>query len=394
MNYIKNIFFCGLLMISITACTEGTNETIESAFQIPVLPEPSYKFSRNGESSVNTLECEFLKSPIDRIFSRYMNEARMGTQTEHDEAIYMFSEGEYGLKPQDEIATSSLHSADREKILKDFRGWFETSAYISGLGQEKPHAHRNTEARKGVSGYVGVNVGDKDVCFVDEKGFAVAEVYKYAAMGAIYLDKILNVHLSESIIDNSPIRKAHDLTQLSAGHNYTELEHHWDLAYGYYGFWKSLAQSDGLPALKDSHRRIFHSFVRGRTYMETSRYDEIKLQVDTIRHELGRVIAVRAMNLLVGVNTFANLKENPKQAFRLLSQACGLIYASQFTRNAQGKPFITYEETQKLLQLLKQKDGLWDKERLLGEEKNEGSLRHLAAQIGERFGVSLKEIDK
>ena len=44
------------------------------------------------------------------------------------------------------------------------------------------------------------------------------------------------------------------------------------------------------------------------------------------------------MNLLVGANTFANLKENPKHAFRLLSQAYGLIYASQFARNVQGQP--------------------------------------------------------
>lgn len=393
MNYIKHIFsFC--LLMSVTACTEGTNETVESAYQLPVLPESSYKFSRNGESSVNTLECGFLKSPIDRIFLRYMNEARMGMQTEYDEAIRIFREGEYGLKPQDEIASSPLHLADREKILQDFRNWIKTSAQISGLGQEKPHEHRNTEAQKGITGYVGVNIGDKDICFVDEKGFAVAEVYKYAVMGAIYLDKILNVHLSEDVIDNPEIRKAHDLTQLSAGHNYTELEHHWDLAYGYYDFWKSLAQSEGLPALKDSHRRIFHSFARGRTYMETSRYDEIKLQADTIRHELGRVIAVRAMNLLAGANTFANLKENPKQAFRLLSQACGLIYALQFTLNAQGQPFITYEESRKLLQTLEQEGGLWDKERLLGEEKTEGSLRHLTAQIGERFGVSPEEIKK
>ena len=73
------------------------------------------------------------------------------------------------------------------------------------------------------------------------------------------------------------------------------------------------------------------------------------------------------MNLLVGANTFANLKENPKHAFRLLSQAYGLIYASQFARNVQGQPFITYEETRKLLQTLEQEGGLWDKDRLLWE---------------------------
>lgn len=393
MNSIKHIFSICLL-ISVAACTEGTNETVESAYQLPVLPEPSYKFSRNGESSVNTLECDFLKYPIDRIFSAYLSGARITTSMDSVELLKLYNEGTYGVKPKELIATSSVHRPNRERILNDFKSWFDASARISGLGKTNPSEYRNMEAKKGKTGYVGTSVGDKDVCFVNEKGVAVAEVYKYAVMGAIYLDKILNVHLSEVTTDNPDLRSAHDLTQLAVGHNYTELEHHWDLAYGYYGFWKSLAQSDGLPALKDSHRRIFHCFVRGRTYMETSRYDEIKLQADTIRHELGRVVAVRAMNLLVGANTFANLKENPKYAFRLLSQAYGLIYASQFARNAQGQPFITYDETLKLLQTLEQEGGLWDRERLLGEEKEEGSLHHLAAQIGKIFEVSLKEIEK
>ena len=112
MNYIKQHILSLCLLASVTACTEGTNETVESAYWPPVLPEPSYKFSRNGESSVNTLECKFLKAPIDRIFSRYMSGARMGTKMDYDEAMQMFREGEYGLKPQNEIATSTLHLTD------------------------------------------------------------------------------------------------------------------------------------------------------------------------------------------------------------------------------------------------------------------------------------------
>ena len=77
MNYLLKCLFLSCLLISVVACTDGINETVISAYQLPVLPEPSYKFSRNGESSVNVLECGFLKSPIDRIFSEYMNEARM-----------------------------------------------------------------------------------------------------------------------------------------------------------------------------------------------------------------------------------------------------------------------------------------------------------------------------
>ena len=272
MNYLLKYILSFCLLTSVAACTEGINETVESAYQLPVFPEPSYKFSRNGESSVNVLECEFLKSPIDRIFSEYMNEARMSTQRDYDEARRIYHEGTFGLKPQKEVSTSPAHLNDREKILRDIDNWFETSARIAGLGVNIPsYEHRNREAAKGSTGYVGNNIGDSDICYVDEKGIAVAEVYKYAVMGAIYLDKILNIHLGEEILGNNEILVRNDLTQLLPGHNYTELEHHWDLAYGYYSFWKTLAQSDGLPALKDCHLRIFRSFVKGRTFMETSR---------------------------------------------------------------------------------------------------------------------------
>lgn len=394
MNYLKKYILPFCFLTSVTACTEGISETVESAYQLPVLPDHSYKFSRNGESSVNIQECEFLKSPIDRIFLEYMSDARMSTRRDYDEVFRLYHKGLLGPKPQEAVSASPLHSVNREKILKDIDSWFETSARIAGLGASIPYKHRGREAAKGLTGYVGNGIGDKDICFVDEKGIAVAEVYKYALMGAIYLDKILNIHLSEQVLRNNEILVRNDQTQLSPGSNYTDLEHHWDLAYGYYGFWRTLAQSDGLPALKSSHLRIFHSLVKGRIYVETFRYDDMRLQADTIKHELSRVVAVRAMNLLVGPNTLANLKENPKRAFRILSQAYGLIYATQFGCNVQGKPFITNEETGKLLYELEKGDGLWDRERLLGGEQAEGSLLNLATRIGEKFGVSLEDIKK
>ncbi len=386
-NYLrKQIILLLCLLAVLTACTEGTNETVESVYQLPMLQEPAYKFARNGENSVNLLECEFLKSPVDIIFSRYLNRARVGTPEEYSEMLEFYEKGEFGLKPMEEIANSTTHSGSRAQVLQDFTDWFESSKRIS--------RNRRNEAVKGRIGYVGNNYGDKDIFFVDERGIAVAEVYRFAAMGALYLDKILNVHLNKKVLFATGVREEHELTHLLPGHNYTELEHHWDLAYGYYGFWKSLAQPDGLPALRDSHLRIFHSFVWGRTYMETLRYEDIALRVDTIRHELSRVVAVRAMHLLTGANTFSNLRENPKYAFRLLSQAYGLIYASQFACNAQGDPFLTYDETRQLLHVLERDGGLWDRQRLMGGEQDEGSLRQLAARLGAKFGISLKEIEK
>ncbi|MEG0462939.1 DUF4856 domain-containing protein [Bacteroides sp.] len=382
------------LLASMAACNEGTNETVESAYLLPVYPEPSYKFSRNGESSVNIQECQFLKTPIDRIFSEYMAKAEMGTKTNYDEALKLYLEGGFGLKPKEEIATSPTHLSSREKIVKDIDNLLQISARLSGLGASSPREYREREAVKGSSGYVGNSIADYDIYFVDEKGIAVAEVYKYAMMGAVYLDKVVNKHLNEQVLKNNDIIIRHDQTQLLPGHNYTELEHHWDLAYGYYGFWKVLAQPEGLPALKGSHRRIYRSFVRGRTYMASARYDEMRLQADTIKQELSKVVASRAMQLLIGDNTLINLKESAQSAFRQISQAYGLLYASQFACNAQGKPIMTKEETRQLLQELEKEGGLWDKERLLGEEQKEGSLRNLAARIGEKFGISSEDIKK
>ena len=82
MNYLLKCLFLSCLLISVVACTDGINETVISAYQLPVLPEPSYKFSRNGESSVNVLECGFLKSPIDRIFSEI-----------HERSAYEYKKG-------------------------------------------------------------------------------------------------------------------------------------------------------------------------------------------------------------------------------------------------------------------------------------------------------------
>ena len=44
------------------------------------------------------------------------------------------------------------------------------------------------------------------------------------------------------------------------------------------------------------------------------------------------------------------------------------------------------------INLLTSGNGLWDKERLLGPETTEGSLKNVAASIGKRYGLTLDDI--
>ena len=109
---------------------------------------------------------------------------------------------------------------------------------------------------------------------------------------------------------------------------------------------------------------------------------------------LSKVIAVRAMNLLTGVNTQANLQLYPQYAFLSLSQAYGLIYALQFARMPDGKPCFTYNEVREILDDFTSGGGLWEKERLLAGTDTKGSAMQIAARIGKVMNISLKEIEK
>ena len=111
-----------------------------------------------------------------------------------------------------------------------------------------------------------------------------------------------------------------------------------------------------------------------------------------IRNELSKVAAVRAMSLLVGEITLVNLDEDINNALVFLSKGCGAVYGLQFTLQASGNPYLSYEEATHFIAQLTAGSGLWDKQRLLGSESTEGSLKNVAAAIGKCYGLTLDDI--
>ncbi len=211
-------------------------------------------------------------------------------------------------------------------------------------------------------------------------------------LGGIYLDKILNVHLNDSLYNDVRLRREHEATALLPGRNYTELEHHWDLAYGYYQYWLPFIQTSGLSVLRESRIKIYNAFAIGRLALTEFRYQDMQEQLNFIKSELSKVVAVRTMSLLVGDITLANLDEDINNSLVFLSKGCGSIYCLQFTVQPSGKPYFTYNEVKSYINALTAGKGLWDKERLLGSETTEGSLKNVAASIGKRYGLTLDDI--
>ncbi len=376
-------------MLSLFACDKREGITVDSAFMRPLLPEPTYKFSRHGRSSVDLLSIKLINKSLTTLYRSYTKEARLSSEEVYADFEHYYKDGFYaGYAPYAYIAVSPRFEDKREAILQDFNGFVEETKALSGFEKGNTFEIRNTPISKGNSGFIGLNIGDSNIAFADDKGLVVAEVFRYGLMGSIFLDQLFNVHISKATLENEELRRKHeDLVQIQ-GKNYTDLEHHWDLAYGYFTYWAKELQGDGQPLLRDRMQKINASLVQGRLDLFNYDYEALNGKVTIVREELSRALAVKAMYHLLGVNTLANLQEDAPNAFPFISQAIGMIYTLQFTQKADGTPYFTREELKAMIDDLLAGEGLWDTERLLADKKTKGSLYEIGERLGKPFGIS------
>lgn len=379
--------FLLLGVFSLQSCDTTSDEVVETSYIYPPVPDPTYSFKRNGTSSVDILECQLVKQPLDYVYSSFLVEANLMYPANMTRMKGYFNEGEFGWSPRNILCRSALHAADSAKVLSDVEQIFTTTGKLSGLGTTSPSTTRNQRAEKGKGGFVGYHIGDVNLCFADDRGVVVAEMFQELVRGAAFLDQILNVHLDEAVLLNEQLRNDHENGKLLPGRNYTALEHHWDLAWGYYQYWLPLVENSEISALKKSRITLYRAFALGRQALTEYRYTDALEQMRIVRSELSKVAAANALHLLTGTRTLSNLQEEPAHALPFLGQALGAIYALQFTRNVEGKPYFTYDEVKALIATLTAEGGMWERERLLGTTAQEGVLFQVAKQIKERSGL-------
>lgn len=382
-----------LSLLGLSACDERSGLTAESAYIAPIWQTPPYRFTRHGSSSVDTRQPELVQQGLDILYNSYLREARIMSEATRREVQTYFTRGYHqGYSLQDGIAQSSMHQDKRTFILSQLQNLLSNSAELSGFGSTEPNRKRNTAIAPQQSGYIGVSIGDKNIAFANNRGLVVAEVFRYYAMGAYYLDKLYNIHTHDTVIHSQELQERHQNNQLVLGQNYTELEQHWDLAFGYFLLWRKVIQSEGSPLLKGREQRIYDAFAQARFDLSLYDFASLGKHRKIIYDELSRAITIRAIYLLLGRNTQANLSEETPYAFHALSQAIGIIYSLPFILSPEGKPYFTHTEVQQLAESLLQGDGLWDTNRLLSGESTTGSLKQVASAIAKPFGIDIANI--
>lgn len=386
-RFLVNSAIALCLFVGFGSCQHVHLQTVETGELFLPEQDPKYRFVRNQESSVNIQEPELTLGVLQELRDRYISEAYIRSAEQLNEAYALLAEGRYGYAPQPRIAASELHKGQADRVLEDIKALIRTTAEISGMGASNPNQHRRREASPGQSGYVATSASSK-LRFVDARGVVISEVMDAYLLGAIALDQALGVHLDESVTTNRGLIADHEAQRLFQGNNYTELEHHWDRAYGYYLYGlRRLSVGNGIVALRGTTRRLDLAFTLGRIDINYHLYDQLPEHVQTIRRELARALVVRIEHLLLGGNTLANLNEEPQFAFAMLSEGYGLLYALQFLRSEDGTPYFTYDQVRQLQSDLLGERGLWDKDHLLGSSGSAGALERVVQSVRARIKV-------
>lgn len=71
-----------------------------------------------------------------------------------------------------------------------------------------------------------------------------------------------------------------------------------------------------------------------------------------------------------------------------------MIYTLQFIRNADGEIIFKPQETKELMQKLLGENGFWDEERLIADEKTDGSLANIAQIIGNKVNLTIQDFKR
>ena len=175
------------------------------------------------------------------------------------------------------------------------------------------------------------NAGRLGRYLVDGNGIEVNQVIQKALIGAVLLDQIDNVLLTDNAL------KANN-SKVVDGKAYSELEHNWDLAYGSLTSNAIMTTDINLTPRErflagylnekngPASPGVYLAFLKGRAAIVNGDAAGVKTQADLIRTELEKTIALSAVSYLNNWKAAAD----PAVKAHALGEGLGFIYSLRF----------------------------------------------------------------
>ena len=376
----------------IVTVTNTVTETVNV-----LVPPEDYGFTRGGKSTV------FYTGQTTRLdqateLKKDMNDAA-STKTLLDN---MFNSGtgftdsslDGSKKCGNKTAASPIASATVKPL---FDTWITEFAEVVA-----PAVNSGTTASAGVAGSYTESDGSRTVK-INGKGFEFNQVFSKGLIGVLQVDQIINQYLSVGKLDSGTAREDNDngvygyALPGESEFTITKMEHYWDEGFGYLQgldnqFVPGLA-ADGDRAHLNYYlnkinsqgnedgitKKIYDAFTLGRAAIVAKDYVERDKQATIVAAEISKVVGYKAFYYIEKGSEYIT-GGKWAAAHHALSEAYGFILGMQFTKAADGEPYMTNAEVNTMLDALAAGNGFWD--------RTPAELDEMAAQLKTATGLS------
>ena len=393
----KLLLFLTITSLILTSCKDET-EPIDASE--PTLAPATYNFARDGATTVSysgqstriAMGQEFVSALKDET----KTEAELDAMFDHQAGSADFSDADLNASSKNirskTAASTDLFSSnttDATAIKNQFDSWI--AEQVSDV-----FPNWSSDASAGVAGKIQ-EAGGGSTRYVNAKGVEINQAINKGLIGGLMADQMLNNYLGSAVLDAGTNTADNDAGTLADGKNYTTMEHKWDEGFGYlYGaddqenptlgadsfLNKYLARVDGDTDFQGIATTIYDAFKLGRAAIVNKDYLTRDAQVDIIRENVSKVIAIRAVYYLQQGK--ANLGTDWASSFHDLSEGFGIVYSLQFTRKpGTTSAYFSTSEVNAFITTLTSGNGFWD---LTADQ-----LDTMSETIAARFGISVAQ---
>ncbi len=287
---LKTRYIC--LFLLVLACQFSCQDDDDVLEPFIETDATSYIFARDGRSSVDNIQQTELADMLTSL-TAYAESANEGVIVEANIFRAGFENtGNNGGGLFDFMSSIQLENNLSTVDLEDdfFGDFFEQAAIASKAGND---------AANGVPGFI-TRESTGNTVILNNIGQDLGQFIEKGIMGSVFLHQMFNILLSENLVGDEV-----DNISLVPGENYTELEHNWDIAFGYFqapgefgsdwpvsrieelNFWSTYAEVVD-PSLGISDR-IMNAFRDGRNAI---------VENDSLTRNESRAILVSELELL------------------------------------------------------------------------------------------------
>ena len=307
----KYIALIGLtLSATLTSCDPDNDCCLVEAE--PFIIPTTYEFNRNGMTTVS------YSGQTDRFDQ--LAEMKSYIQTSSDNKTKIIA---------DSLLALFENRGGNGKQLADKTFDIDRQLFIDMFTKAQIASDSNINNVMATNGKPGFLVRGTTIMLVDENGHEFTQELEKGLMGAIFYNQIVNTYLTEDKIGD-----AVDNTTISAS-NYTDMEHHFDEAFGYFGapndfksnyagiktprYWADY--SNDYDALIGMNDKLMNAFKQGRQGIVERRYSFRNASVQTINFEFEILIAattIHYINSSLGQTNDANRLHTLSQGYYFL----------------------------------------------------------------------------